>query len=752
MERRAMRSNHVSATIKTVVSVVILLLTASMSFAQVTLTATRQTATVPDGNAVPMWGWVCGTATGATCTGLDGTAQLGGTTWQPPLITVPYVATGTSLTINLANALPVETSIVILGQAAATAPTANGNLGTPVRESGPRTDGAHAGQNSTTWTAVAGATFTPPAQGNRVRSFVPEVAANTTTAVAYTWSALKPGTYLIETGTYPSIQGPMGLYGVLVVYTPATGANAFGPGTAYTGTSTVGPYSIKYDSTVPLLLSEIDPVQNNAVDQFVVNSGGATCTPLTGGTCSAISQAAETMKWTQACGLAHTCYPAAVNYTPLYFLMNGVSFNKSAVASSAAPIAPTGTASTGNVLVRFVNAGSHMHVPSVNGLSMSLIVEDGNVLPDVALGAAKATPNLAVRVQNEVFLAAGKVYDVVINPANNGTSTATPTAFTSGTYQVFDRELSLSTNGSRDGGMQTILQVAGGALPANVAPTLGTSGPTYYCVPGVTLNVSDTGKGVAGTDGNANVYGVTLAGNPANHTLVPFGSGAATDSLTLNPDGTFTYLQASTNATCGCSFTYYANNASGTTQTATIMPSALTTKPVANADNYVTNIQSLLRVGAPGVLANDTDSHHSPLCAAPTTATSCPATAHNSPYRGPTRLLKPDGSFLASNAGGAGTFTFNYVAINAEKQVSNSATISVTFQAGSGLQVKVQDAGCLQTPPTVTWSQITDYKWIIEQDLTFQIDPTKQVSKGGTTPPPTLGTDFHTSYMPVVAV
>ncbi len=32
-------------------------------------------------------------------------------------------------------------------------------------------------------------------------------------------AALRPGTYLIESGTHPSIQGPMGLYGILVVTT-----------------------------------------------------------------------------------------------------------------------------------------------------------------------------------------------------------------------------------------------------------------------------------------------------------------------------------------------------------------------------------------------------------------------------------------------------------------------------------------------------------------------------------------------------
>jgi len=54
---------------------------------------------------------------------------------------------------------------------------------------------------------------------------------------------------------------------------------------------------------------------------------------------------------------------------------------------------------------------------------------------------------------------------------------------------------------------------------------------------------------------------------------------------------------------------------------------------------------------------------------------------------------------------------------------------------------------------------ITDYKWIIEQDLTFHIDPAcQQNGSGGTKPatcptgvPPTIGTNFHTSYMPVIA-
>src|ERR1700693_479907 len=103
-----------------------LLLTAGMASGQnvVNLTAVQQSTLLPDGHSVPMWGWTCGTVTPATarptCTALTYTngaltPQAGGTTWQPPLIVVPYVAAGTSLTINLTNNLPVETSLVILG-------------------------------------------------------------------------------------------------------------------------------------------------------------------------------------------------------------------------------------------------------------------------------------------------------------------------------------------------------------------------------------------------------------------------------------------------------------------------------------------------------------------------------------------------------------------------------------------------------------------------------------------------------------
>jgi FtsP/CotA-like multicopper oxidase with cupredoxin domain len=53
-----------------------------------------------------------------------------------------------------------------------------------------------------------------------VQSFGTEVAVAATKAL--TWKAPRPGTYLIESGTHPSIQGTMGLYGILVVTSAPT--------------------------------------------------------------------------------------------------------------------------------------------------------------------------------------------------------------------------------------------------------------------------------------------------------------------------------------------------------------------------------------------------------------------------------------------------------------------------------------------------------------------------------------------------
>src|ERR1700733_4252377 len=212
--------------LKFVLTLAAMLLGGSVSFAQrVDLTAGPNSITLPDGTVVPMWGYACTGQNGsATCAASN--ANAGGQ-WSPVLITVPPG----SLTIRLTNALPtppgattgIPTSLMIVGQ-----------LGGGLGIDRPTTPSPNHATQSTTW-PIAGDTsgpqFTPPSQLDRVRSMATEVATTGTgTATSLKWTNLKPGTYLIESATHPSIQVPMGLYGVLVVTTAPLGAT---PGTAY---------------------------------------------------------------------------------------------------------------------------------------------------------------------------------------------------------------------------------------------------------------------------------------------------------------------------------------------------------------------------------------------------------------------------------------------------------------------------------------------------------------------------------------
>src|SRR5580693_1649952 len=247
-----MRANRLKTILKAAVGVLCMLPFAAVAaFGQQTinLTAGPTTVTMADGSTVPMWGYSCGTAAPgatATCVALN-PASTTAATWSPVVITVP---TGQALIINLTNNLSfpagtgtntVPTSLVIVGQL-------GGGLGTTATNAA-SPDHTNA-QGATTWPIAGGPGGTAPTQGTRVQSFSTEVAFGATTSL--TWSAPRPGTYLIESGTHPSIQGPMGLYGILVVTTAPVGNTV---GTAYPAVGTVP--AVSYNAEVPLLFSEI---------------------------------------------------------------------------------------------------------------------------------------------------------------------------------------------------------------------------------------------------------------------------------------------------------------------------------------------------------------------------------------------------------------------------------------------------------------------------------------------------------------
>ncbi len=237
---------------------------------------------------------------------------------------------GANLTINLRNCLSEPVSIAIPGQNTILTPQTI-------------TDG----------------------QGRvRVRAFTNEAAPGGT--ASYTWTNIKAGTFLYQSGSNPARQVPMGLFGALVV----------------------GQYD-EAPNDVLLLFSEIDPA---------LHITAATATPLT--------------------------------YKPRYFLINGKTYS----SGTPIPVADAKVRINNKLLIRFANAGLMNHTPVLQGPHMKIIAEDGNRYP-------------YAREQYSVLLAAGKTLDAVWHPTE------------SGKYAMYDRSLSLSSNGAAGGGMLVYLDV-----------------------------------------------------------------------------------------------------------------------------------------------------------------------------------------------------------------------------------------------------------------------------------------------------
>ncbi|MFZ5998022.1 MAG: Ig-like domain-containing protein [Nitrospirota bacterium] len=297
-----------------------------------TLTITVSDAAVAGGVQVTMWGFGSCTAGFATCT----PATVPG-----PQLTVPVG--DTSLTIhvrnNLTGPLAEPVSIVIPG------------LPMP-------TDGAA--------TSPQPVYFTDGNGKQRVRSFVHETSVGADGV--YVWSAIKPGTYLYQSGTHPAVQIQMGLYGALKQDAAAGVPPVLGY--AYQTGNPAVPV-VPYSTEVILVYSEIDPVLHAHI-------------------------AAGTYGTPPPTGITSTMY-----YEPKYFLINGQPFSGT--------ITPLTGGETGKpTLVRLLNAGLETHVPIINGLSTTVYAEDGNLL----------------RYPKELYalsLPAGKTMDVVFSPMNPGT-------------------------------------------------------------------------------------------------------------------------------------------------------------------------------------------------------------------------------------------------------------------------------------------------------------------------------------------
>ena len=238
---------------------------------------------------VPMWGYrLCTDGfSAAQCSHLEGGVSVPNSVTSPgPQITVP--AGDAMLVVHLNNTLPDPTSVYIPGQPKGLSPT--------------RT-------------------------GGRINSFDAVTAPGAT--VLYTWTNLRSGSYLYQSGTHVQLQVQMGLYGALV-----HDVNCGSLKCAYTG--------VPYERAQTLVFSEIDPA-------------------------------------------LHSPTPKAVNatvdgYAPRYFLINGEVFSTAATNPLQSIVTPAPAPGTW-VLLRLLNAGLQSHAPELLGGYFQLLAEDGNAAP-----------------------------------------------------------------------------------------------------------------------------------------------------------------------------------------------------------------------------------------------------------------------------------------------------------------------------------------------------------------------------------
>ncbi len=290
---------------------------------------------------------------------------------------------GDNLVITLVNGLPADNtplgtgngiSIVIPG------------LGTP-------TDAAGTPLGPVYVIPVVDNISLPP----RAVSFTQMTPANNGTRT-YQFALSKPGTFLYQSGSDPSVQVQMGIYGALIVRPVGL------PQRAYDNTTPIQPVSA-FDNEIVLLYSAIDPFLHNAV--------------------------ADNTFGTEA-------FPSTMPYEPKYFLINGKPYQNQAdpLVQHHDPL-PIGSPGGNGTLLRFLNADLQAHAPSFLDTYVTVIGEDGNLVP-------------FARVHHTLLMTAGKTLDAILVPSAPARK-----------VPLIDRRLFVNNNGVYPGGYLAFLGVQG---------------------------------------------------------------------------------------------------------------------------------------------------------------------------------------------------------------------------------------------------------------------------------------------------
>jgi FtsP/CotA-like multicopper oxidase with cupredoxin domain len=248
--------------------------------------------------AVPMWGYSLGSCGAPTAPG--------------PVITIP--AGETTLQVTLINNLAVPTSLVIASQKLA----ADG--GAPVMAEdliGPACTLAPA--NSLTC---------------RLRSFTGETAPGATRT--YTFTGLRPGSFLYQSGTHPQVQIQMGLAGMARI------------------SDTAAP---SFEQDVPVVLSEVDVAMHTSISSTLGTAGSQ--------------------------GLWQSEGRTTLKYAPNYFLVNGAPFDGITAGVGATDLSVNFPAvnATHPVRLRIANAGLESRSLVLNSGTWKVMGENGYAYP-----------------------------------------------------------------------------------------------------------------------------------------------------------------------------------------------------------------------------------------------------------------------------------------------------------------------------------------------------------------------------------
>jgi VCBS repeat-containing protein len=576
------------------------LLLASPSLAAlvtVDLKAEARQVVMPDGTSINMWGFF----------DLNDT----GTNWVPAAISGLNV--GDDLTISLTNNLAEDVSIVITGQ--------NMNF-MPVR--------------------------IPDGQGrDRVHSLSTAVASGGNGS--FSWTNLKAGTFLLQSGSHPAKQVQMGLYGSVVV---------------------AGYSDITYDNEALLLYSEIDPVLhapaaaakplNYKPKYFLINGQPY----ATGQLPIAAGAAGQTL-------LIRLLNAGLKTHVPM--LLNGPNMKLIAEDGNLYPYPKTeysalmGPGKTIDALWMPTSDGVFPMIDRGNYLTSNGISNSG-MLTHLAVGGMAADTVTILRTRYNGNLDQLRVWanstaspGAVLTLAGHGDMPYLGNA--NFDYRFYAPGV-LSNPGtasvSSDQGGSDVQNVAYTAAPVAVDDA-------HSVDEGAMLNIAAVG--VLGNDSRGGYF---TGSNALTASVI---TDPANGVLTLNSDGSFSYMHDGSE-TVSDSFTYVANAintntlavlASSTPATVVLTINPVNDDPVANDDAGLTDDATAMTID---VLANDTDIDSANLSVASVDTTGTNGSIINN---GSDVTYTPNLGFLGDDV-------FTYMATDGTGN-SNSASVTVTVSA-----------------------------------------------------------------------